>query len=245
MICPTPQPFICSCWDPVQPVDWHQDNVRVQDRLRPSNEQQAAQKGTKRLEMLLESALRHVKVQAVLVCNLTGYVEELAVAAAGRMHLVTGLLSRVWFDAVKKCWELKDTFSIFFLSFAVHSRYSTCGWEELGLAKGGTWTCRSFFICQCTPLMGKTVWNMAKIVSQGNSLIDGSIESYWSRIWSLTYWASCGCRIPYDIFKYYTFTYIKIVIIHIMCFWQCKHIISRMPIYIKYVYVYIYICICI
>lgn len=45
--------------------------------------------------MLLESAIRHVKVQAVLVCNLTGYVEELAVAAAGRMHLVTGFLSRV------------------------------------------------------------------------------------------------------------------------------------------------------
>ena len=58
------------------------DHVRVQDRLRPSNEQQSAQKGIKRLEMLLESALRHTKFQAVLVVNLTGYVEELAVAVA-------------------------------------------------------------------------------------------------------------------------------------------------------------------
>ncbi|CAK9000441.1 unnamed protein product, partial [Durusdinium trenchii] len=37
-------------------------------------------KGAKRLEMLLEPALRHCKVQCVIICNLTGYVEELAVA---------------------------------------------------------------------------------------------------------------------------------------------------------------------
>jgi hypothetical protein len=31
--------------------------------------------------MLLEASLKHGSFQAVLVCNLTGYVEELAVAA--------------------------------------------------------------------------------------------------------------------------------------------------------------------
>ena len=59
-----------------------EDNVRIQDRLRPSNEQQSAQKGCKRLEMLLESILRNTKASVVLLVNLTGYVEELAVAAA-------------------------------------------------------------------------------------------------------------------------------------------------------------------
>ena len=53
----------------------------ISDRLRPSSEQMSAQKGAKRLEMLLEPALRHCKVQCVIICNLTGYVEELAVAA--------------------------------------------------------------------------------------------------------------------------------------------------------------------
>ena len=56
------------------------DNVRIAERLRPSNEQLAAQKGSKRLEMLIESCLRHCKFQAVLVINLTGYVQELALA---------------------------------------------------------------------------------------------------------------------------------------------------------------------
>ena len=32
--------------------------------------------------MLIEGALRHVKFSAVLVCNLTGYVEDMGVAAA-------------------------------------------------------------------------------------------------------------------------------------------------------------------
>jgi len=50
--------------------------------LRPSVEQVSAQKGCKRLEMLLESILRHTKFKSVLIINLTGYVEDLAVAAA-------------------------------------------------------------------------------------------------------------------------------------------------------------------
>ena len=58
----------------------NQDNVRIAERLRPSNEQLAAQKGAKRLEMLLESCMRHCKFKAILICNLTGYVQELALA---------------------------------------------------------------------------------------------------------------------------------------------------------------------
>lgn len=57
-----------------------QDNVRIAERLRPSNEQLAAQKGCRRLEMLLESALRHCKFDAVLIISLTGYVQELGLA---------------------------------------------------------------------------------------------------------------------------------------------------------------------
>ena len=56
--------------------------MRIQERLRPSNEQLAAQKGSKRLEMLVESMLRHCKVAACLIINLTGYVEELGLAVA-------------------------------------------------------------------------------------------------------------------------------------------------------------------
>ncbi|CAL1152126.1 unnamed protein product [Cladocopium goreaui] len=58
------------------------DAVRISDRLRPSAEQVSAQKGCKRLEMLLESVLRYTKFKAVPIINLTGYVEDLAVAVA-------------------------------------------------------------------------------------------------------------------------------------------------------------------
>ena len=56
------------------------DHVRIADRLRPSSEQVSAQKGSKRLEMLLSAVLRYTKAKTILVCNLTGYVEELALA---------------------------------------------------------------------------------------------------------------------------------------------------------------------
>lgn len=54
--------------------------MRLADRLRPSNEQVAAQKGARRLEMLLEAALRNTSFPAVLIVNLCGYVEELGMA---------------------------------------------------------------------------------------------------------------------------------------------------------------------
>lgn len=54
------------------------DSVRVSERLRPSIEQLSAQKGSQRLQMLVESCLRYCKFPAVCIVNLTGYVEELA-----------------------------------------------------------------------------------------------------------------------------------------------------------------------
>lgn len=56
--------------------------MRLSERLRPSSEQLAAQKGSMRLQMLLESCLRHCNFKAVCVVNLTGYVEEMAVAVS-------------------------------------------------------------------------------------------------------------------------------------------------------------------
>ncbi|CAK9068870.1 unnamed protein product, partial [Durusdinium trenchii] len=63
---------------PNEGMDGAPDAVRISERLRPSLEQVAAQKGAKRLEMLLSSALRGCKFRAVCVVNMTGYVEELA-----------------------------------------------------------------------------------------------------------------------------------------------------------------------
>ena len=57
--------------------------MRIAERLRPSNEQLAAQKGSKRLEMLIEASVRHCKFKSILVINLTGYVQELGLAAFG------------------------------------------------------------------------------------------------------------------------------------------------------------------
>ena len=78
--------------------------MRLQDRLRPSNEQQSAQKGSKRLEMLLEAAIRYTKFPAILVVNLTGYVEELAVAVASCV-----------FEAFFWCPRKRNTWRVFSL----------------------------------------------------------------------------------------------------------------------------------
>ncbi|CAK9100002.1 Uncharacterized protein SCF082_LOCUS46826 [Durusdinium trenchii] len=54
-------------------------DLKLAERVRPSPEQTSAQKGTARLELLLDSLFRHTKVQEpCLIVNLTGYVEELA-----------------------------------------------------------------------------------------------------------------------------------------------------------------------
>lgn len=56
-------------------------DLKLSERVRPSQEQTSAQKGTGRLEMLLESAFRHARISGpTLVINLTGYVEEAAAA---------------------------------------------------------------------------------------------------------------------------------------------------------------------
>ena len=58
-------------------------DLKLADRTRPSPEQTSAQKGTARLELLLEAAIRHTKINSpIMVCNLTGYVEEMAAAAS-------------------------------------------------------------------------------------------------------------------------------------------------------------------
>lgn len=54
-------------------------DLKLAERSRPSPEQSVAQKGTARLELLLESALRHTSfTNPILIINFTGYVEELA-----------------------------------------------------------------------------------------------------------------------------------------------------------------------
>lgn len=58
-----------------------EQDLKLADRTRPSPEQSCAQKGSARLELLLESALRYTKISGpVMVCNYTGYVEELGAA---------------------------------------------------------------------------------------------------------------------------------------------------------------------
>ena len=60
-------------------------DLKISERMRPSPDQVCAQKGTQRLQSLLESVLRHSTSTSnapkhILVVNLTGYVEELAAA---------------------------------------------------------------------------------------------------------------------------------------------------------------------
>ena len=58
-------------------------NLKIADRLRPSPEQAAAQKGVSRCEVLLRSLFRNMKLKGpVLLVNLTGYVEEFGSAAS-------------------------------------------------------------------------------------------------------------------------------------------------------------------
>lgn len=57
-------------------------DLKLSDRVRPSPEQTAAQKGQQRLQLLLESMLKHTAIRKpVLIVNMTGYVEELGAAA--------------------------------------------------------------------------------------------------------------------------------------------------------------------
>ena len=59
-------------------------------RSRPSPEQQSAQEGASRLQLLLESLIKYTPLKGpVLVVNWTGYVEELALAVL-RLHSCGG-----------------------------------------------------------------------------------------------------------------------------------------------------------
>ncbi|CAK9052607.1 unnamed protein product [Durusdinium trenchii] len=56
-------------------------DLKLAERTRPSPEQTSAQKGTARLELLIESAFRHTRITGpTILVNLTGYVEEAAAA---------------------------------------------------------------------------------------------------------------------------------------------------------------------
>ncbi|CAK9079166.1 unnamed protein product [Durusdinium trenchii] len=58
-----------------------ESDLRLSERSRPSPEQQSAQKGASRLQLLLESLIKYTPLKGpVLVVNWTGYVEELALA---------------------------------------------------------------------------------------------------------------------------------------------------------------------
>ena len=57
-------------------------DLRISERNRPSPEQQSAQKGAGRLQLLLESLVKFTPLKRpVLLVNWTGYVEEVALAA--------------------------------------------------------------------------------------------------------------------------------------------------------------------
>ena len=60
-----------------------ESDLKIADRTRPSREQTSAQKGTARLELLVESVFRYIGIQSpCVVVNLTGYVEELGAAVS-------------------------------------------------------------------------------------------------------------------------------------------------------------------
>lgn len=67
-----------------------ESDLRLSERSRPSPEQQSAQKGASRLQLLLESLIKYTPLKGpVLVVNWTGYVEELALAVL-RLHSCGG-----------------------------------------------------------------------------------------------------------------------------------------------------------
>ena len=56
-------------------------DLRMSERIKPSPEQAAAQKGVLRAEKLLMSLFKNVNLKGpAIICNFTGYVEEFGVA---------------------------------------------------------------------------------------------------------------------------------------------------------------------
>jgi hypothetical protein len=61
-------------------------DIRLGERVRPSSEQSAAQKGAKRVEILIQSLFKNMEIPGpVVLVNLTGYVEE---AGTGVLNLM-------------------------------------------------------------------------------------------------------------------------------------------------------------
>lgn len=58
-----------------------ESDLKLAERTRPSPEQQAAQKGVQRIQLLLDSLFRHVTFKGpCIIVNFTGYVEEVGAA---------------------------------------------------------------------------------------------------------------------------------------------------------------------
>lgn len=58
-----------------------ESDLKLAERTRPSPEQQAAQKGVQRIQLLLGSLFRHVTFKGpCIIVNFTGYVEEVGAA---------------------------------------------------------------------------------------------------------------------------------------------------------------------
>lgn len=57
-------------------------DIRLSERIKPSPEQSAAQKGVARWEVLISSLVKNMTLRGpLLLCNYTGYVEEVGTAA--------------------------------------------------------------------------------------------------------------------------------------------------------------------
>lgn len=63
-------------------------DLRMSERIKPSPEQAAAQKGILRAETLLMSLFKNMKLKGpAIICNFTGYVEEFGVAVTRLLNL--------------------------------------------------------------------------------------------------------------------------------------------------------------
>ena len=73
-----------------------ESDLKLAERTRPSPEQQAAQKGIQRMQLLLDSLFRHVTFKGpCLLVNFTGYVEEVGAAEPRSDYLVVFVFSFV------------------------------------------------------------------------------------------------------------------------------------------------------
>ena len=74
-----------------------EQDLRMSERIKPSPEQSAAQKGVDRAEVLLVSLFKNMKPKGpIILCNWTGYVEEFGSAVACLPCQYTVLISMIF-----------------------------------------------------------------------------------------------------------------------------------------------------